>query len=189
MAKITRDRFRRIDILVNNAGINDSPLPTIRQNLDDWQRVIDTHLKGSYLCSKIIGEQMIKQRYGKILMISSIAGIMGLTRKNAYSSAKAGMIILTKTLAAEWGRYNINVNAIAPGFVFTPLLEKVIRNKSFNLTEIKKRTPLGVLGQPKDIANAVLFLCSDDAKFITGITLPVDGGLLAWGGIGGRLSI
>ena len=183
MVEETIDKFGRIDILVNNAGMSAPPVPTISQDVKDWQRVIDVNLRGSYLCSKLVGQEMVKKRYGKILMISSIAGTIGLPQKNSYSSSKAGVNMMTRTLASEWAQYNINVNTIAPGFILTPFFQRGIENKSFEKDEVIKMTPLGTLGQVEDVADAAIFLCSDAAKFITGVILPVDGGLSACGTI------
>jgi NAD(P)-dependent dehydrogenase (short-subunit alcohol dehydrogenase family) len=180
--------FGGIDILVNNAGIADTITPTEEQDVDQWQRIVDIHLRGSYLCSKIAGKTMIRNRYGKIINISSIAGVVGLPKRNAYSSAKAGMVMFTRVLASEWAKYRINVNAVAPGYILTPLLKELLSSEKVTEEKIRKRIPLGHMGEPGDIAHAVMFLASDEAKYITGVCLPVDGGWSAFGDSGDAFS-
>jgi NAD(P)-dependent dehydrogenase (short-subunit alcohol dehydrogenase family) len=181
MVKTVLDRFGRIDILVNNAGMPDNFTPTVDQTLDHWQRLIDVHLTGTYLMSKTVAPSMIAQKSGVILNVNSIAGLMGLPVRTAYSAAKAGIGMLTQVLGCEWGPHNVRVNAIAPGYILTPLTEKLIADGKIDEKRIRRRTPMGKLGLAEDIAEAMLFLASDKAKFITAITLPVDGGYCSWG--------
>lgn len=178
------ERFGRIDLLVNNAGIADKVVPTEEQVTADWDRVVNIHLRGSYLCSKIAGRHMIAQGGGAIVNIASVAGVTGLPMRNAYSSAKAGMIMFTRILAAEWAKYGIRVNAVAPGYIRTPLLDELIRSGKFTETDIVKRTPMGRLGRPEEVADMVLLLLSDAASYVTGVTVPVDGGWCAFGSSG-----
>jgi NAD(P)-dependent dehydrogenase (short-subunit alcohol dehydrogenase family) len=124
---------------------------------------------------------MIAQRSGVILNLNSIAGVLGLPVRTAYSAAKAGIGMLTRVLGCEWGPYNVRVNAIAPGYILTPLTEKLIADGKIDEKRIRRRTPMGALGSAQDIAEAMLFLASDQARFITAVTLPVDGGYCAWG--------
>ncbi|NEI73640.1 glucose 1-dehydrogenase [Rhizobium lusitanum] len=174
-------RFGRIDILVNNAGMPDSFTPTVDQTLAHWQRLIDVHLTGTYLVSKTVAASMIAQKSGVILNLNSIAGLMGLPVRTAYSAAKAGIGMLTQVLGCEWGPHNIRVNAIAPGYILTPLTKKLIAEGKIEEKRIRRRTPMGKMGSAEDIAEAMVFLASDRAEFITAITLPVDGGYCSWG--------
>lgn len=168
-------RFGRIDILVNNAGIiRRGTIETITE--EDWDRVIEVNLKGTFNCCKAVVETMKSQRYGKIVNISSIAGKMGdITSAPGYGPSKAGMDALTKTLARQLAQYGINVNAVAPHAIETEMSAQWSDEKR---KEIIASIPLGRLGKPEDVANAVLFLASDEASFITGEILDVNGGAL-----------
>ena len=174
-------RYGRLDILVNNAGVPDSFVPTVDQTLAHWQRLIDIHLTGTYLVSKMVAPSMIAQQSGVILNLNSIAGLMDLPVRTAYSAAKAGIGMLTQVLGCEWGPHNVRVNAVAPGYMMTPLTEKLIVDGKIDEKRIRRRTPMGKMGTAEDIAEAMVFLASDKAKFITAITLPVDGGYCSWG--------
>ncbi|HHU62076.1 MAG: 3-oxoacyl-[acyl-carrier-protein] reductase [Bacillota bacterium] len=168
------EKFARIDILVNNAGITRDTL-LIRMDQTDWDQVIQTNLTGAFICTKLVAKHMIKQRSGNIVNISSVVGLMGNVGQANYCAAKAGLIGLTKTTAKELAKRGICVNAIAPGFIesdMTAVLSDEI--KKIMLGQI----PLGSYGQPDDVANAVLFLTSDLAKYITGQVLNVDGGMV-----------
>lgn len=181
MVEAAIDRFGRIDILINNAGVPDSFVPTIDQPLSHWQRLIDIHLTGTYLVSKTVAPHMIGQGGGVMVNLNSIAGVIGLPVRTAYSAAKAGIGMLTRVLGCEWGPHNIRVNAIAPGYILTPLTEKLIADGKIETDRIRRRTPMGKLGAPEDIAEAMVFLASERARFINAVTLPVDGGYCAWG--------
>jgi len=174
-----------VHILVNNAGISSKEGPpgdTIEQeSVERWDKVVNVILRGTYLCSRRAGRWMVSNNTGKIVSISSIAGIAGYPRIIAYGSAKAGIINMTRALAVEWGKYNVNVNCIAPAWVRTSMLENALKDGRITLEEIEKRTPLGRPAEPEEVAKAALFLASDDASFISGVTLPVDGGWLACG--------
>ena len=172
-----------VHILVNNAGIPALTGPTIeQQGVERWDKVVDVILRGTYLVSRRVGQWMARHKTGKIVNISSIAGVAGTPKVICYGSAKAGVINMTRSLAVEWAQYNINVNCIVPSWVRTPILEAAIKTSKFiTMEEIAKRTPLGRPAEPEEIAKAALFLVSDDASFITGVTLPVDGGWLAYG--------
>ena len=124
---------------------------------------------------------MVSHKTGKIINIASIVGMSGWPTWTAYGPAKAGVINMTMALAVEWGKYNINVNCIAPGFILTDLIKQFIAEGHYDVEALIKRTPLGRLGTPEDIGNAAVFLASDDAKHITGVTLPIDGGWTAYG--------
>ena len=166
--------FGSLDILVNNAGITrDNLLMRMKEN--EWDDVIDTNLKGVFLCTKAVTRQMMKQRAGRIINISSIVGVAGNAGQANYVAAKAGVIGLTKTTAKELASRNILVNAIAPGFIETEMTAELPEElKQGMLTQI----PLAKLGQPEDIAKAVVFLASDDANYMTGQTLHIDGGMV-----------
>ena len=175
------NRFKGIDYLVNNAGISDQLVPVVEQDTDKWQELVDIHLKGTYLCSKEIAKSMIKKKYGRIINISSIAGLNAFPMRTAYSPAKSAIIMLTKVLAIEWASFNINVNAIAPGFIRTEMVGDFIRHGKMNEEEICNRIPLKRLGTSEEIAEIVLFLCSSSSSYITGQTIVVDGGWVAYG--------
>jgi len=168
------DHFGRLDILVNNAGTTRDGL-LVRMSEEDWDIVIDTNLKGTWSCSKAAQRTMMKQRYGRIVNITSVAGLAGNAGQTNYASAKAGVIGFTKSLAKEVGSRNITVNAIAPGLIPTDLSAQL---PSELVAKGMAMTPLGHPGTTEDIANAVAFLVSDEAKYITGQVLSVDGGLV-----------
>lgn len=167
-------QFGRVDILVNNAGITRDNL-LMRISDEDWDLVLDVNLKGTFNCCKAVARAMLKQRYGRIINITSVAGLAGNAGQANYASSKAGLVGLTKTLAKELGPRNITVNAVAPGFVTTVLTENLPQDLK---DAALKLTPLGRFGAPEDIAHAVAFLASDDAAFITGQVLSVDGGMV-----------
>jgi 2-deoxy-D-gluconate 3-dehydrogenase len=171
------DRFGRIDILVNNAGINISK-PALEVTEQDWDRVLDVNLKGVFFCSQAVARGMIQQKSGKIVNVASQNGVIGYYNRAAYCSSKAGVVNLTRVLAIEWASRSINVNAVGPTFVRTPLTEKLFQEESFK-REVLSRIPLGRLGKPEDVAGAVVFLSSPAADLITGHTLLVDGGWTA----------
>ncbi|QDQ01698.1 3-oxoacyl-[acyl-carrier-protein] reductase [Lysinibacillus fusiformis] len=166
--------FGSLDILVNNAGITrDNLLMRMKEN--EWDDVLDTNLKGVFLCTKAVTRQMMKQRAGRIINISSIVGVAGNAGQANYVAAKAGVIGLTKTTAKELATRNILVNAIAPGFIETEMTDQLPEDlKQGMLSQI----PLAKLGQPEDIAKAVIFLASDDTNYMTGQTLHIDGGMV-----------
>ncbi len=170
----------KIDILVNNAGVMQNLVPTIEQSVEDWDHVLAVHLRGTYLCSRRVGQWMVKQSKSAIVNIASIVGCGGFPARTAYGPAKAAIINLTQVLAVEWAKHNIRVNAIAPGYMSAPMLEKAIQNGKLDREMLRKRIPLGRFGGPDDVAKAALFLASDDSGYVTGVTLPVDGGWLAY---------
>ena len=173
--------FGRIDVLVNNAGIADSIEPTTQQSADHFRKLLDIHLTGSFVASRDVAKLMASQGGGAIVNLSSMAGLIGLPRRNAYSAAKAGLAAMTRAMAAEWGRRGIRVNSIAPGYVATDLVQRLSQEGKLDTGAIERRTPLGRLAKPEEIADAAFFLASPQASFITGIVLTVDGGWVAFG--------
>ena len=163
----------RIDILVNNAGVTRDQL-LIRMTDDDWDTVLNIDLKSAFLCSRAVVRYMLKQRGGRIISIASVVGIMGNASQANYASAKAGVIGLTKSIAKEVGSRGITANAIAPGFIETKMTEQLDEKHREALLQ---RIPLGSIGTPRDVAEAVAFLASDEAKYITGQVLGIDGGM------------
>ncbi len=165
--------FDRIDILVNNAGITRDGL-LVRMKDEDWDLVMDTNLKGAFLCTRAAGKIMSKQRSGRIINISSVVGEMGNPGQANYCASKAGLVGLTKSVARELARRNVTANAVAPGFVVTEMTSALPEKAREDLIG---QIPLARLGEPADIANAVLFLASDNAAYITGQVLSVNGGM------------
>jgi NAD(P)-dependent dehydrogenase (short-subunit alcohol dehydrogenase family) len=174
------DELGGVQILVNNAGIPVHGPFLETQTPENWDRVVAVILRGTYLCSRSAGRWMVNNGTGKIVNISSIAGARATPHIPSYGAAKAAVIQLTRTLAVDWGKYGINVNCISPGVINTPLTQRTIAVWE-TPEEIKARIPLEVMGEAEDIANAALFLVSDEARHITGVNLPVDGGILAKG--------
>ncbi len=174
LIKAATDTYGKIDILVNNAGTTrDNVIMMMKE--DDWDTVIDTNLKSAWNCSKIAVRAMMRKRYGRIVNITSVSGIAGQGGQTNYSASKAGLIGLTKALAKEVASRQITVNAVAPGFVGTDLTSNLPANL---MEELNKRIPLERWGTVEDVAYAVAFLVSDEASYITGQVLSVDGGLV-----------
>jgi NAD(P)-dependent dehydrogenase (short-subunit alcohol dehydrogenase family) len=174
----------RLDILVNNAGIGDTHLPTLEQEVESFDRILKVHLNGTFLASREAARIMSDHGGGAILNLSSIAGITGLPRRNAYGAAKAGIIAMTRNMACEWASLGIRVNAIAPGFVGTALVRKLEAAGRIDRGKLERRIPLGRLAEPAEIAEAAWFLCSPAASYVTGAVLSVDGGWSAFGDAG-----
>jgi len=175
MVSKVMDEFGKIDILVNNAGIQTSS-PFLKLPVAEWDRIIDVNLKGTFLCSQLVANNMIKNNYGKIVNIASIHYIIPRLNRIHYDVSKAGIAIMTKEMALELAKYKINVNCIAPGFIATEMNKEILGSPE-KLNENISRIPWGRMGEPEDIANAALFLVSDEAEYITGAILNVDGGL------------
>ena len=178
--KKVHQHFGRIDVLVNVAGVTRDKL-IFKMEEEDWDVVLDTHLKGSFLMIKAVQQYMVEGNYGKIVNTSSL-GAVGKRGQANYSSAKAGLVALTRTAAIELGRYGINVNCVAPGFIETDMTRATVERMGKDFEEVKrgasKMIPLGRVGQPEDVANAVAFLVSDQANYISGEVINISGGSL-----------
>jgi 3-oxoacyl-[acyl-carrier protein] reductase len=168
-----QERWGRLDVLVNNSGVTRDGL-LMRMKDEDWDTVLDTNLKGAFHCARAAVKIMMKQRSGRILNVSSVVGVIGNPGQTNYCASKAGLIGFTKALAKEVGSRGITVNAIAPGFIMTEMTAALSDEVS---AKIQANIPLGVFGEPSDIAAAALYLASDAAKYVTGTVLQVDGGL------------
>lgn len=167
------DKWKSVDILVNNAGITRDNL-LLRMTEAEWDAVLSTNLKGTFICTKVLSKAMLKARKGKIINIASIIGVMGNAGQANYAASKGGVIAFTKSVAKEFSSRNITANAVAPGFIQSDMTDKLSEKAK---EEIFKQIPLGKLGTPKDVANVCLFLASSDADYITGQVVLVDGGM------------
>lgn len=169
----------RIDILVNNAGVGGSEKPVIEMSDEDWDHAVNIDLRGAFLCSREAAKEMIKQGGGKIINVSSIAGFIAMANMSAYCASKGGLLQLTKVMALEFIRYNIQVNALCPGYFITPL------NRTFFESEvgqkiIKENIPMGRLGNPEELKGTAIYLASSATDFMTGSAIVIDGGQLLW---------
>jgi 3-oxoacyl-[acyl-carrier protein] reductase len=173
LVQSTLDKFSKINILINNAGITRDNL-VLRMSEQEWDAVIGVNLKGVFNCIKAASRAMLKQRSGRIVNIASVVGLMGNAGQANYSASKGGVIALTKTCAREFASRNVNVNAIAPGFIRTAMTDALTEETKKKLAE---QIPLGRLGEAEDVANAALFLCTDDSAYITGHVISVNGGM------------
>ncbi|MFD3445468.1 3-oxoacyl-[acyl-carrier-protein] reductase [Microbacteriaceae bacterium 4G12] len=174
MVKKTVEAFGKVDILVNNAGITKDNL-LMRMKEEEWDAVINTNLKGVFLCTKAVSRHMMRQRFGRIINIASVVGVTGNPGQANYVAAKAGVIGFTKTAAKELAARNITVNALAPGFIVTDMTDILAEDVK---QEMLKLIPLAKFGEADDIANAVTFFASDRSGYVTGQTLHVDGGMV-----------
>lgn len=173
-------RFGGVDVLLNNAGVA-SNIPALELSLSDWRRVVDINLTGVFLCAQAAGRRMTRVGRGVILNTASMYGISAAPRRVAYCATKAAVVSLTKVLAVEWAPFGVRVNALAPGYVSTALVDELARSGRLDIDLLKKRTPLGRLAEPEEVAELALFLASDSAAFITGQTIIADGGWTANG--------
>jgi NAD(P)-dependent dehydrogenase (short-subunit alcohol dehydrogenase family) len=176
------EQFGRFDVLVNNAGVFENIRGTAKQDLAAWRQVIDVNLQGSFLMARAAARVMQTQGNGAIVNFASVNGLTGFRASNAYGVSKAAVAMLTQTLAGDLAPRGIRVNAVAPGFIDTPMTEMIFGERGVDRMPFLQRIPMGRFGSPAEIANAVLFLASPLASYITGTVLPVDGGWCAFGG-------
>lgn len=171
--------FGAPDILINSAGVTQVPLPTVDVLDDAWDKVIDINLRGTFMVCREVGRHMVPRGRGAIVNIASVTGMGGFPGRTAYGPSKAGVINLTETLAVEWGKLGVRVNAVSPGYVGTDMVQKMIDGGAFTPDAVIARIPVGRFAKPREIASAILYLASDEASYITGAILPVDGGWIA----------
>ena len=171
--------FGQIDVLVNNAGIN-VVKPFLDLTEQEWDSVIDTNLKGYFFCSQSVGREMVKSKSGCVINNASVFGRTGFMNLSPYIASKGGVVQLTKALAVEWARFNVRVNCIAPSYIVTEMAAKDIEANPKILEQNLRKIPLRRAGQPKEVGDVCVFLASEAASFVTGETLAIDGGWLAW---------
>jgi len=176
------EAWGRIDVLVNNAGVGDQAPETLKQHVDAFDRVLAVHLRGTFLMSRACARHMVQTGSGAIVNIASIAALAGIPGRNAYGAGKAGIVAMTKSMGCEWAPFGVRVNAVAPGYIRTALVDRLEAEGALETSAILARTPMGRMGSPEDIAQAIGFLASAQAGFITGAVLSVDGGWMALGG-------
>ena len=175
----TMDAFGQLDIAINNAGIGGPFMPTGKYDNSSWEKVIAINQTGVFYCMREELEQMQKQKSGVIINVSSIAGLRAMPNASAYVASKHAVIGLTKTAAVEYARYNIRVNAVCPVFTHSPLFHQMFDVDPSLENKLIKGIPLRRYGEPEDIANSILWLCAEHSSFVTGLSLPVDGGMMA----------
>lgn len=178
-----RKRVGRLDILVNCAGIKEQPFKTVDQDIKDWQRIMDVNLGGTYGMSKTAASLMKESDGGAIVNVSSITGLRGFRASNGYGVSKSAIVMLTRTMASDLAPYGIRVNAVAPGFIDTPMIADWERVSRRSKDAYLRRIPLRRFGTPSEVALPILMLCNDSTSYITGVTIPVDGGWVAFGGV------
>ena len=171
--------FGKIDILVNNAGIN-IVKPFVDVSEEEWDRVLDTNLKGYFLCARAVGKEMLKRKSGCVINNASVFGRTGFMNIAPYIASKGGVVQLTKALAVEWARFNVRVNCIAPSYIVTEMAKRDIEANPKILEQNLKKIPMRRGGEPREVGDVVVFLASDASSFMTGETLAIDGGWLAW---------
>ena len=178
------ERFGRLDVLVNNAGIVGAQEPSIAQDLQYFDKSFKVMVAGTFLCSRAAYHPMAARKQGAIVNVGSMVGLVGFPRRNAYGAAKAGILSMTRSLACEWASKGIRVNAVAPGYIATSMIQGLIDRGAVDVDRLSRRIPMGRLGAPEEVADAILFLSSESARYITGSTLSVDGGWTAFGDAG-----
>jgi NAD(P)-dependent dehydrogenase (short-subunit alcohol dehydrogenase family) len=177
LVQTTLREFGTIDILINNAGIA-LPTPFLETTEEAWDRIVDVNLKSAFFCSQYVARIMVERQRGRIVNLASTSSFVAGRQEVPYAISKAGVRMLTASAAAELAPYNVNVNAIAPGLIKTPLTEKHFPSPEALEARVQAKTPMGRAGTPEDLVGAVIFLCSDEAEYVTGHTLVVDGGWL-----------
>jgi NAD(P)-dependent dehydrogenase (short-subunit alcohol dehydrogenase family) len=179
MVEKTVKTFGKLDFAFNNAGIEGVSRPTHELSEENWDKVLNTNLKGIWLCMKYELQQMLKQGGGAIVNTSSVAGLVGFQGIPAYTASKHGIVGLTKATALEYAKQNIRINTVSPGVIKTPMIDRFTGNQKEVEKQFAAQEPVGRLGQPEEVAAAVTWLCSEGASFVTGVALPVDGGWIA----------
>ncbi len=184
MATVARDAAGGLDGLVHCAGVSDRVAMAFDVDIDEWQHIVDVTIRGTFLACRAAARVMLEQKSGSIVTLSSIRGLVGSPRRHAYGPAKAAVSMMAKNLACEWSLGGVRINAVAPGFIRTPMIDRLIADGKVDEKVLADRTPMGRMGLPLEVARASAFLLSDWASYITGVTLPVDGGWIAYGGAG-----
>lgn len=174
------DAYGGVDSLVNNAGVS-SNVATLALSDDEWDRAMAINLRGAFLCARAAGDRMLRQQAGAMVAISSIYGIVPAPERLAYCVSKAGVAMMAKALAIEWGAQGVRSNAIAPGYVHTKLIDDLVARGRIDVPKLERRTPLGKFARPEDIAEMAVYLCSNAASQVTGQVIAVDGGWTAYG--------
>jgi len=178
---VARDEHGPVDVLVNAAGVPDLEDPLEAQSVDDWQRIVDVHLRGTYLVATAVLSEMRDRELGAVVNVSSVTSFGAFPSSTAYGPAKSAVNNLTKVLAVEAAADGVRVNAVAPGFVHTPMVDPLFADGTLDRDAITGRIPAGRMAQPEEIADAISLLCDDRAGYVTGVVLPVDGGWNAYG--------
>ena len=179
LLEATGRAFGRLDFAFNNAGIEGEMVSTVDSSEENWNRVIDVNLKSVWLCMKHELPYLLERRAGAIVNCASIAGLVGFSNASAYAASKHGILGLTKSAALEVAAVGVRINAVCPGVIRTPMVDRAIRKRPELAQDLVAGEPMGRLGAPDEVARAVLWLCSDEAAFVTGVALPVDGGWVA----------
>lgn len=179
MVDQTLSEFGKIDILVNNAGVN-VVKPLLKISEEEWDRVLDTNLKGYFLCAKAVAPKMIESKSGAIINNASVFGRTGFMNLSPYIASKGGVVLLTQAMAVEWARFNVRVNCIAPSYIITEMAQRDIAANPKILEQNIKKIPMRRAGEPREVADVCVFLASEAASFMTGETVAIDGGWLSW---------
>ena len=177
-----------IDGVFNCAGIADPVQSALEVDIEAWQRTLDVHVRGSFCVARAAGRIMVRQGSGAIVLMSSVNGVNGIPRRHAYGPAKAAIAHLARTLTCEWARSNVRVNAVAPTYINTPMIERLCKEGKVDIERLERRTPMGRIGSVEDVAKDAAYLLCDLSAYVRGVNLPVDGGWLAYGGPGDVLT-